>query len=290
MGFNLSERYLTALNLLLIAGLAYFAALAVNDAISGRLAGGLRIAPVPAPVAHAPERVSPRSHYDSIVERDVFSPPSEAAPAPAASEDLHLKLLGTSLMTKERPFAIVEDDRNGKQSLYRLGDDIPDAGKLAEVQKDRIVIDRHGQRVAVEIPPNLMPPPPPAPAPEPEAAPRPMIGYPGVRRMGANSFTLDRPTLNNSLQNMAQLFTQIRAMPNFQDGKTKGFKLSEIQPGSIFQQMGLRDGDVLTTVEGQELSDPSQALMLLNTLRDKESIGISVIRGGRPMQLQYDIR
>ena len=54
MGFNLSERYVTALNVLLIAGIAYLAALSVNDIIAGRLSGAIRVAPAAAPVALAP--------------------------------------------------------------------------------------------------------------------------------------------------------------------------------------------------------------------------------------------
>ena len=60
MTLRFSERYVMALNLLLIAILAYFLALSVNDVILGRVAGGatahlpplLGAAPV-APVARA---------------------------------------------------------------------------------------------------------------------------------------------------------------------------------------------------------------------------------------------
>ena len=40
MTLRFSERYVMALNLLLIAILAYFLALSVNDVILGRVAGG----------------------------------------------------------------------------------------------------------------------------------------------------------------------------------------------------------------------------------------------------------
>jgi general secretion pathway protein C len=292
MELNLSGRYVTALNLLLIGGMAYFAAQAVNDVIASRMVGREQVSALPAPAAPPPEQTYPRAHYDLIVNRDIFNPPHEEAPAPVVPEDLHLKLLGTSIQTREKPYAIVEDERNNRQSLYRLDDDIPDAGKLVEVQPRRIVIDRQGKRVAVEIVSNDLPLPAPAPVPAlpPVAGMRAVPGALGIRRTGAGRFMVERSTVENNLQNLSQLFTQMRAVPNIEDGKTNGFTLSEIQDGSLFQQMGLRDGDIVNSIGGQQLNDPAQAVALLNTMRQRQSIEVSIVRSGRPMQLQYDIR
>ncbi len=116
------------------------------------------------------------------------------------------------------------------------------------------------------------------------------LGGPGIRRIRGNRFVLDRRTVNSNLQNMMSLLTQMRAMPDVEDGKANGFKLSEIQDGSIFQQMGLADGDVVTSVNGQPLTDPSQAMQLLNSLRDSQRVGVTITRGGQPMQFVYLIR
>jgi general secretion pathway protein C len=90
---------------------------------------------------------------------------------------------------------------------------------------------------------------------------------------------------------MAELFTQVRAIPNLgADGRSNGFKLSEIQPDSLFQQIGLQDGDVLTGVSGQSVSDPAKAMALLGALRNQSSINLTLIRAGQPLQLQYNIR
>ena len=113
----------------------------------------------------------------------------------------------------------------------------------------------------------------------------------GVRQIDSNRYVLDRSTVDNNLNNMASLFTQVRAIPNLgPDGQSNGFKLSEIQPDSIFQQIGLRDGDMLTDVGGQSVGDPSKAFQLLSSLRNQNSINLTVLRGGQPVQLQYNIR
>lgn len=302
MTLRFSERYVTALNLLLIAILAYSLALSVDDIILGRVARGARAdlpsligAEPSAPVGH------PRAYYDAIARRDIFNlvPAVVEAPAEVAT-NLHIKLLGTSMLTLSQPFIIVEDDNNHEQSLYRMGDEIPDAGKLVGVYKDHAIILHQGRRTKLEMPADLNGAPSvPAYAPRPFALPRRGIGgflrgrsgMNGVREIDPNRYVLDRSTLNNNLNNMAALFTQVRAIPNLgPDGQSNGFKLSEIQPDSLFQQIGLRDGDVLTSVGGQSVSDPTKAMQLLGTLRNQSSISLTVMRGGQPVQLQYNIR
>jgi len=151
-----SERYVVALNFLLIAGCAYFGARAVNDLVARRL---IAIPPAPhiAAVEHGPIQLT-RADYDLIVQRDVFNevkqpeaPPPAAPPQPAAP-DLHVKLVGTSHLSWTKPFAILEDNNTHDQAIYQLGDQIPDAGILVVVEKTRVTIDRNGTRVNLDIP------------------------------------------------------------------------------------------------------------------------------------------
>ena len=153
MALRFSERYVMALNLLLIAILAYFLALSVNDIILGRVADGAS-AHLASPIGAEPSApvARPRAYYDAISRRDIFNlVPVVEAPAEVAT-NLHIKLLGTSMLTLSRPFIIVEDDNNHEQSLYRMGDEIPDAGKLVGVYKDHAIILHQGRRTKLEMP------------------------------------------------------------------------------------------------------------------------------------------
>ncbi|HLI80608.1 MAG TPA: type II secretion system protein N [Candidatus Binataceae bacterium] len=152
MELHLSDRHIVALNLLLVTVLAYFAALALNDVML------IGYSPSDAPVisVHAKatdDSVSrPRADYQAIVERDIFNieaPPPP--PAPIVEEDLHLTLVGVSTATKGKPYAIVSDAR-GEQSVYRVGEVIPDSGKLLEVDKDRAIVEHNGKQVVLELP------------------------------------------------------------------------------------------------------------------------------------------
>lgn len=308
MEIRLTERHIMALNVLLVIILAYFAARSVNDIVA------MRLAPEPAPpqvssfAAQSGATAHPRPYYEGIVQRDIFNlVPEVEAPAPVVAEDLHLKLLGVSTMSGGKPFAIVED-RTGQQALYRVGEQIPSAGKLIEVASDRIIIEHAGRRVAVALPKDELPGPvtgpsgvPVQPAVEGDDNPPDDTGDggqasadedfdPNVTDLGENKYAIPRSTIDHSLKNMAELFTEIRAIPNMRNGKTNGFSLSEIAPGSVFDEMGFEEGDLLSTVNGQTVTDPGQAMQMLSQLRNQHSITVQVSRDGKPVTLTYTIQ
>jgi general secretion pathway protein C len=283
-----------ALNFMLIAACAYFAARSVNDMVARRL---VVIPPAPhAAVRQLPHEELTRTSYDLIVQRDIFNSVKQQAPPPppppqATASDLHIKLVGTSQLTWTRPFAAFEDQNTHDQAIYRQGDKIPDAGELVNVEKTKAVINHNGTMVTLEMETDK-----PDTGPGETVQPEPMIpAMPpmfrrDVHRIGPNQYMIERRALERNMRNMGQLFTMMRALPNVQNGQTDGFALSEVVPGSLFSQMGLRNGDVVTTIGGQELNDPTQAIALLNTLRSASSLSITVMRHGQPVQLEYDIQ
>jgi type II secretion system protein C len=302
MEIRLNERHIMALNFLLVAVLAYFAAVSVNDVIA------LRLAPSQAALPRAISRIDdatpinrPRNAYQEIVKRDIFN----LEPAPQEHKevveqiDLHLVLLGVSTSSNGKPFAIIENGV-GQQGVYKVGDVIPaGAGKLIEVDADRAVIDHNGKRVAINLPKEDMPGPVVSAKPievpaevdsADEADATDEAFDPNVEDLGDNHYKIPKDTLNHSMSNLSQLFTQIRAVPNVQNGKTNGFSLSEIEPGSVFDEMGLEEGDVIRSVNGQSITDPAQAMGMMSALSNQSRIVVQVFRDGKPTTLIYQIQ
>jgi len=305
MELRLSQRHVTGLNFLLIAGIAYFAARSVNHIISRNLTTAPG-APAAAAGPREPIGVRSRAYYDAIVKRDIFNlVPQEQPEASVAALDLHLKLLGTSSTTRDKPYAIIED-QTGSQALYRLGDDVPGAGKLVGVETARAIIDHDGQRVALEIPEGALPAKEPAlpgfrmrhglplglgAFPHGRATPEPDSDDADidVEETGTNRYSLKRDELAKAMRHSAELMTQIRAVPSMAHGSTNGLALSDIEAGSVFEDLGLEDGDVLTAIDGRPLQNPAEAVGLMGTLQNRPAVDLTVMREGHPVQLNYDI-
>lgn len=294
MRIHLSDRYVMVLNFALIAAIAYFAALSADDLIARRLTAGSGFEP---PIQAARNTVTANlSHgsYSIIAQRDVFNS-AKQAPAPAApvATNLHIRLLGTSQLTTAKPFAIIEDNNDHKQSLYRLADEIPDAGTLVVIERKRVLIDHQGQIMALEISDGDLSSHTSVASritPSGSRGAENSNSSHGIVQTDGNKFVVDRSLVDKNLQNLGSLLTQMRAVPNLEDGKTNGFRLSEIQQGSIFQQMGLHDGDVVKSIAGQEINDPMRAMELLSVLQNQQGVAIQVLRNGRPVDLSYEIR
>lgn len=315
MELRFTQRHVVALNFLLIAGVVYFGARCVNDIVLRTMSSN-KGAPIEA--AAAPRTASgirTRAYYDTIVTRNVFNlVPQQSAPAPVVAEDLHLKLLGTSLLSRSKPYAIIED-QSGTQSLYQVGEDIPDAGRLISVEPTRAIIDRGGQRVAIEIPATDIPEAGPSRLGVPPGILPHGLGIPTLSRHGAirrparpannddddssklelkklgpGKFEASRAQVASTMQNPAQLFSQMRALPHFVNGKTDGFSISNVAPGSVFEQLGLQDGDMLTEIDGQPVTNPMQAMGLMQAVQTASSIDLTLQRGGSPTRVHLDLR
>jgi general secretion pathway protein C len=281
---------LVALNLCLLAAVAYF---------GSRIAGGLvaaRLAP-PAAVSAAAPIVPPaaapalaESAYAVIYERDVFNAVKGEAPTDAPAEvkrsDLNVKLWGTAVAgDPARSYAIIEDQVARRQQLYRVGDPILDVATLARVEWGRVVLSRDGAEEVLELS-SARGPAGAAGVPVASAA----AVQDRIRRTGDGTFAIDRREVERTIENLNEVFTQARAVPHFVDGKTVGFRVFAIKPGSVFEKIGLQNGDVIERVNGVELTDPTKAITLFTELQNEGHIAVDLERNKQRKSLSYEIR
>jgi type II secretory pathway component PulC len=344
MQLRFSQIHVTILNFVLIAALAIVSAICVRDIIARSVASDNDV-PLSTSGGHRGiTGLRTRAYYDTIVKRDIFNqtPQENAAPPPVVEADLNIKLIGTSLISRSKPYAIIEDPA-GNESLYQVGEDIPDAGKLVSVETNRAIIDRGGHRVSIEIPTTDISTVPPSDLgglptggpPNGIAAGRAFRGLPAalrrrlrglraraptisgddnddsndddksdddksdddsssnkvqLKKLGPGKFEVSRNEVQQTMENPAQFFSQMRAMPHFVNGKTDGFSISQVQPGSVFDQLGLQNGDLLTSIDGQPVTNPMQAMGLIQAVKTASAIDLVVNRGGAPTSVHLDLR
>lgn len=282
---------LIGLNLLLLAMIAFFGARVASTLVAARLAAPAArvVATAAAPPAVA---VEPESAYALIAERDVFNAVKrQGSDAAETTEDfkrsdLNAKLWGTALAhDAAESFAIIEDLGARRQGLYRVGDTVLEVATLARVEWDRVVLQRDGGEEVLEISS--------ARASGKDAAP---AGAPGagagerIRKTADNKFLIDRRELESTVANINEVFTQARAVPYFENGKTVGFRVFAIKPGSVFEKIGLQNGDIINRVNGVELTDPTKAISLFTELQNEGHIAVDLQRNKQAKNFSYEIR
>ena len=121
----------------------------------------------------------------------------------------------------------------------------------------------------------------------------PMPGGPvedGVAKVSETEFKIARGEIDNALNNLDKLATQARIVPHFQGGKSVGFRLYAIKPGSLFSKIGLKNGDILQRINGMDINSPEKALEIYTKLRDAKNISLDMQRRGKPLSVEYNIQ
>jgi general secretion pathway protein C len=111
-----------------------------------------------------------------------------------------------------------------------------------------------------------------------------------VIKEAPDTFAISRNDLETQMNNLPELLTQARAIPNMVGGRVDGFKVVEIQDDSLFHKFGIVQNDVIMSVDGDNLDSPAKAMELYNALKNKQQVQITVNRGGKPLTMTYNIR
>lgn len=181
---------------------------------------------------------------------------------------------------------------------YAVNDTVRAGVTVSQVARGRVVLRNGPQLEYLDI--GVTPPPQSATAPVPAAVPLPE-GEDNSREIeGAaesiscdgefNSCTVDRAFVEKLLSNPAQLAKQARIVPAVRDGETKGYKFYGIRPGSLPKLLGIKNGDLLTSVNGHQLESLDQAMDLYNKLRRASHLSVTIERKGQLVQKEIDIK
>ncbi len=261
---------------LLLTMSAYFLADTV-DAVIGR---SLDAAPqFTGPLGQERPLLEPRrelSDYTSILERGLFGEgrgPSGAA----SSEASAFRLIGT--IEGEHFAGAVLEDASGAQNFYRIHEKMPEGSQIVKVQRDKITMRRpDGGTFDLQV------------IDDARIVNVSKPGAGGVRKLSEGKWAVDQREVASNTENMNQILTQARALPYVENGKTAGFRISEIVPGSIYEKIGLQNGDVIQKINAQDMDDPGKFFQLYQGLKEEKNITIDLMRAGQRQTLNYEIR
>jgi general secretion pathway protein C len=187
---------------------------------------------------------------------------------------LKLKLLGT-VVGFESDYAVILSDR--EQRLYKESDKIKDA-VIKKIFRQKVVLTRNGKDEILTIDPDK----------DQKTEYFEKIDR-SINQSGGNQYRISRDFIDESLNNINSLMRQARARPHFENGNPGGIALDNIKPSSLFNKMGLENGDVLVGANGSEIKTVNDAIGLYNGLRNADSISLQIKRNGENQTIEYNI-
>jgi len=294
------NRYFTIANFLLITLGAYLGVNTFYTLITARLDYGVssRVYAVqadpPPPVEYT---IAPLSDYKAITSRNIFNSGNEpvaATPKTAAVDidklketDLKLKLWGTVTGQDKRAYAVIEDTKAREQNLYRTGDSIQKA-VVKLILREKVVLrvgDRDEILAMEEIRARRG-------GRSSKRSPRPSSGA-GSRKLPVSSYPrkirLKGAQIEKAMENLGQLMEQANLRPHIVDGQPAGISITGIKPNAIFRKMRLRNGDVITGLNGDSIESVEDALKVVEQLSSGSNVQLQIKRRGREQTLDYSI-
>jgi S1-C subfamily serine protease len=104
----------------------------------------------------------------------------------------------------------------------------------------------------------------------------------GVKQLDEQNYEVDR-SLVRALVTGAAKPGGARFVPILDHGEIKGVKLFGVTPSSIPFAFGLKNGDMLTTIDGEPLKDLNQLLDLYAKLDQLSAVELGGTRAGKPL-------
>jgi general secretion pathway protein C len=263
-------------SLLLVVAIAWQIARIIWLLVPAPAVGDSIVAPASAPSNRTQATAS--ADINAIVAAHMFGIADAEAVAtalpPEEDENLsdtrltNLSLKGTVASQIEEFSVAIIADGNSDEKVYVIGDPIGSSAKLHAVYADRVVLNENGVLTNLKLPREFAAT---SSAPTRRNTTR-------NRRAADNSKSIQAVVS----QNLTKLSDVIRPTPYFVNGQQSGYRVYPGRDRQQFSALGLRPGDLIKDIDGQSLTDPTQAMQIFQALGTSDQVTVTVERNGQP--------
>lgn len=241
------------------------------------------------------------AEYNVITDRNIFNEDGKIPPALGAKQDdkdntnrpavlsqLPLQLLGTIVhFNPKMSIATVNITSKSLSMSYKVDEEIEGLARVIKIERKKLTFINLNNRMPeyIEIPEDaamnfgLQT----ASAPQSNGL---------VQQQGRFDFSIRRSDIESLTQNLSSLLQQARMEPVFSpDGiGVEGFRFVNIQPGSTFEKLGFKVGDMIRSVNGEAVNSPTKAMEMYNLLKTSNTVQLGVERDGREERFNYSVQ
>ena len=286
---ELLKKYQHLLILLAITAISYALVGLCYDLLSFTLLKSRTVRPpsVEAPVSVNSQQREPAESYAVVPQRNLFGSTDKAvadkkldAAAPVEGPDFAtlLEIKGTVAGTGKDGFAVIEEKANKKQMLYKVGNVVAGA-KVVKITRNAVTFLVGDKERVLKMADTSQ---------TPLLTPRP--SGPPVSSRGGAPMVVNRSEVDASLKDMGAMLSQAQIRPYYADGVPDGFMITNIKPGSIYEKIGLTEGDIVQGTNDRRLVTADDMTALYNSMKAGTSLTLKIKRGSQQQNLQYVIQ
>ncbi|NQT90696.1 MAG: hypothetical protein HQ558_05530 [Candidatus Omnitrophica bacterium] len=203
---------------------------------------------------------------------------NEASSLRQASSVSCLRLKGTLFQKSVKPLAVIEDTRSGRVSFYEEGEDV-EGLEIVSIGRGEVSFKASdaGRRLSFPIGSVL----------QPNALSEDISHY-NISRQG-DTFIVDKTTVENAVSNLKVIMKNVRIKPWFKGGEASGVKVTKLTPVGILKEIGVEEGDIIRTVNGDRLNTPRQIFSAYKKISGRKELKVGIIREDKGLILTYKV-
>ncbi|MDD2888432.1 MAG: PDZ domain-containing protein [Aliarcobacter sp.] len=104
-----------------------------------------------------------------------------------------------------------------------------------------------------------------------------------------NGAIISRDYLNSYTSNIDKVWKDITIDEIKNANKIEGFKISKVVKNSVFEKIGLKEGDIIKTINNNALNSYGDAMKVYSNIKDTTYLNIEVLRKNEVVELNYEI-
>jgi general secretion pathway protein C len=235
---------------------------------------------VPSTVIKDNSKPDQLQNYGIITERNLFlstlkaisDKQSEGGLSDSDQKFMDIDLKGTVACNSSFGYIFIEERGSHKQKLYRIGDNIGSA-KLIKITRNTATLRSEGREITLKVKSTI------------EGSLLPDSPNSGIPR----SMTLSKKAVNENLNDLKSIMNQAVVRPFFNEGVQDGYIVSNIAPNSLYEKMGLQNGDVIININNKPIQSAADLLQMVNLMQSGSRTALNVRRNGRIEAINYSI-
>ena len=229
-----------------------------------------------------------RPDYSVILNNDLFtgtgpSTVSEISPPDMAvlpsAEELGLTLQGIIAGGPAISRAIIEDGTSKVATPYKTGDRVGPA-TIESIEPERVILRHNGRRLALQMH-----------AGNSAKSQKNAVQTEKLEAIASEPVVVDQqePRASARLGYVEELFHKATIKPYVKDGQTKGLEITGLEETPLTKLFGLRNGDIVQNVNGQDINSKQKAFQVLKKARTQPQIDLRLLRDGKAKDLSFDL-
>jgi general secretion pathway protein C len=189
-------------------------------------------------------------------------------------KNMDFDLKGTVAYNSSFGFIVIEERGNHKQKLYRMGDKIGTA-KLIKITRNTTTLKSGEQEITLKIKATM------------EGPLLPYSPASGKYQAPPRSLNLSKKVVNENLSDLKSIMSQAVVRAFLNEGVQNGYIISNIAPNSLYEKMGLQNGDIIYDINDKPMRSADNLLQMVNLMQSGSSITLNVKRNGKIETINY---